>query len=360
MNNDYIRPEDIKIPTSFEYDEKLHANSISTIGKYNTLIESYATNSAEMLFLFTSREAQTTTRLEGTNVTFEEVILEEDNIEKHIHKKSRVEEARGVFDAINEGKRMLAVENIPFSSRVIKAMHEKLMLKALTEQGVPGEFRTLKVSVGNRYFPPEPQHIESLVSDLEKFIHNDANISPIIKIAVTHAQFEIVHPFADGNGRIGRLLIPFLMNEFKLTQRVSYYLSPYFEKNKDAYFTALENITKHGDWDSWISFFLQSTVEYGNEMNDKINLLINLYKDGDFLKFSGSSSQHIKNYILQKPYFTVPQMIRYFERESIQLSNKKGLHKILKGLPDIEVLERGKGRRETDYYCPKIITIMHE
>ena len=94
-----------------------------------------------------------------------------------------------------------------------------------------------------------------------------------MKVGVVHAQFEIIHPFSDGNGRIGRLLIPFLLKEYGLTDDVSFFLSPYFERERGEYYVQLENITRRGDWSGWIHFFLSSAAEYGSEMQQKVTEL---------------------------------------------------------------------------------------
>ena len=197
------------------------------------------------------------------------------------------------------------------------------------------------------------------MSDLEKYIHNGLNISPIVKIAIIHAQFEIIHPFADGNGRIGRLLIPFLMKEYGVTHAVSFLISQYFEKNSNEYYSTLEGITKNDNWNGWISFFLHSVAGQGREMKQKIDTLSRLYRDADFLKMRTVSSQHLKNYVFKKPVFTVPDIIRDMEKDNQKVSNKNDLHRVLQSTGDLEALIPGKGRRRTVYWCPEIISALH-
>ena len=234
------------------------------------------------------------------------------------------------------------------------------MENARFEQGVPGEFRKEMVGVG-RHFPPEPQHIEGLMSDLEKYIHDEEeNVSRLVKIAVAHAQFEIIHPFSDGNGRIGRLLISFLFKEYGFTDDVSYFISSYFEKHKNEYYDGLENITKEGDWSGWIDFFLKAVIEHGRDMRNKVDEINRLYVDGSFLAFRTASSQEIKNYIFKEPIFTVPNMVKDFETRGVELKNQAGLHQILTKSPNLKDLSSGKGKKRKVYYCSDIMRLMKE
>ena len=356
--NKYLLPEDAIIPTLHNFDQVIHTKSIAAVSGFNTAIKSAIIEPGLLLPLFSKKEAETSSRIEGTDVTFEDIALGDDEEKNTPRKRSAIKEAYGVIHAIVAGEKILEKENLPLSNRVIKTMHSALMKDAALDQGIPGEFRKEKVRVGARYFPPEPQYVEDLMSDLEKYIHSETNTSPMVKIAVTHAQFEIIHPFSDGNGRIGRLLIPFLMREYKLIDDVSYFISQYFEQHRNEYYNSLENITKRKDWDGWINFFLQSVVEHGNEMKNKVESLIALYTDGQFLALKNIDSQHIKNYIFKKPVFTVPSMIKYFEEKGVSLSNKNDLHRILASSPDIKVTSPGKGKKQTQYTCQEIIKIL--
>lgn len=357
--NRYLLPEDAVIPIEYDFDQQLNTDSIAAVIGFNTAIKSAMVEPELLLLPFSRKEAETSSRIEGTDVTFEDVVLGDNEERNTQQERSPVKEALGVLDAIEAGKDVLAKEGLPVSNRVIKVMHRALMQNAALDHGVPGEFRKERVRVGVRYFPSEPQYVEDLMSEFEKYIHSDINTSPMVKIAILHAQFEIIHPFSDGNGRIGRLLIPFLMKEYGLIDDVSYFISQYLEQHRNEYYNSLENITKRKDWSGWINFFLQSVAERGNELKHKVESLIALYTDGQFLALKNIDSQHIKNYIFKKPVFTVPSMIKYFEQHDTPLSNKNDLHRILTESPNIAVLSQGKGKRQTEYHCPKIIETMN-
>ena len=355
MNSKYQLPQDLGIPSP-GYDQQLNTAAIVAVSAFDSSLASGLMPESGLSHLFVQKEMETTSKIEGTQVTFQDVVMSEDREDEQ--KLPNVLEALAVLAALKEGKRFLA-GGIPVSNRFIKTMHEKLMVRARNSQGAPGEFRNITVSVGHRYFPPEPQYVEKLMSDLEKYIHNGLNISPIVKIAITHAQFEIIHPFADGNGRIGRLLIPFLMKEYEVTREVSFFISPYFEKNRNEYYSMLEGITKNNGWDAWISFFLHSVAKHGKEMKQKIDVLSGLYTDANFLKMRTADSQHLKNYIFKNPFFTVPYILRDFAKNGQKIPNKSGLHKILQSTGNLKVLIPGKGRRRTVYCCPEILDALY-
>ena len=353
-------PEDITIPTEYEYGEQVNTESVAAVSAFNAAIKNMVLPSDLLSPLLTQKEAETSSRIEGTDVTFEDMLIDEEAEQGTQKKRDARREARGVVDAITAGKDAMEKDGLPMANRVIKIMHEALMRSAALDQGTPGEFRETSVRIGTRYFPPEPQYVENLMSDLEKYIHGETNVSPMVKIAVIHAQFEIIHPFSDGNGRIGRLLISFLMKEYGLTSDVSYFMSQYFEQHRNEYYNSLESITKRGDWSGWINFFLQSAAEHGNEMKNKVDSLMHLYTDGQFLALKNVDSQHIKNYIFKNPIFTVPSMVRHFEGEGVALSNKNDMHRILEKSSDIDILAPGKGKRQTRYVCKKIIEALQK
>ena len=301
-------------------------------------------------------EAETTTRLEGTQVTKEEFLLQKD--EDFEDKRTNITEARGVLNAINEGNTLLK-KGLPFSNRVIKSMHEKLMHMALNERGNPGRFRNVNVSIGARYTPPEHVFVEELMKDFDRYINNkDLQISPIVKIAILHAQFEIIHPFADGNGRIGRLIISFLAQKYNLTKDVSFFISSYFEKNRSEYYNSLENITKKNDWEGWVNFFLKSVVEHSEKTIKKLDKIKKLHQDGEFIKLKSKSSHHIRNYIFENPSFDVPKMLRYFEEKDIKIDNVKDIHRILRSTQDLKANSDIYKGRKLHYTCPKILKIL--
>ena len=353
MKGKYLMPENAGIPNSLTVDQHLLTKSIAAIAGYDTSVSKNPSFDLNLLlYLLSNKEAETSSRIEGTDITFQDIVQQEDGLSQK--KRSAKREALGVIEAIDKGNEMIISEKMPFSNRTIQSMHRALMSLATLDHGIPGEFRTQYVRVGG-YFPPEPQYVPALMSDLEKYIHDESDVSPVVKVAIIHAQFEIIHPFTDGNGRIGRLLIPFLLREYGLTKNVSFFLSTYFERYRKEYYYNLAGITEDGGWNEWVHFFLSSVAEHGVELQRKVTRIIELYMDGEFLKFRGVDSQHIKNFIFKHPFFTVPDILKYVKENDIPLRNQRGLHETITASDDITVFTPGKGGRRTLYVCKEIV-----
>ena len=300
------------------------------------------------------KELETTSRMEGTKITFEDLILQDSEEEINSKKRSPKMETMGVMFAIDKGNEMLK-DSIPISKRFIRAIHQSLIQHAQYENRnvVPGEFRNVNVRVGS-YRPPEFQFVLDLMSDLEKYIqNNEINISPIVEIGIIHAQFERIHPFADGNGRIGRLLISFLLKEYGITSNVHYFMSPYIEKNKNPYYDSLQNLEDDDGWDKWVEAFLGMVVGSSNYTIERIEQLIALYMNGDFLDFYNKNSRHIKNFIFTRPMFTVSGLRSDLLSVGVELSVNT-----LKNSKDIALVSQGKGRSENIYRCDKIMDVL--
>ncbi len=350
--------EKLKIPNNIEYSHVLLDEASVSIGAYNSLIKNSVIDINMLLYLLTLKESETTSRLEGTKITFEDLIISDDN-ERDKGKRSPVMETLGVKFAIEKGNKMLD-SGLPISTRFIKSIHKPLMYYAQYENKnvIPGEFRNIPVRVGKKYFPPDHQLVAGLMSDLEKYIHNkETNISPVVKVGIIHAQFERIHPFADGNGRIGRLLISFLLKEYGITGGAHYFMSPYIEKQKNLYYDGLEFIEYENGWNRWIGTFLDLVIGSSNETIERIEKLNALYIDGGFLNFYNKNSQYIKNYIFIRPIFKASNLKSRLARDGIEVSISGVKHQ-LKNSNDIALHSQGKGRSENIYRCNKLMDLM--
>lgn len=188
-------------------------------------------------------------------------------------KHDDIEEVSNYVKAMNEGLKKL--DEIPVCTRLIKEIHATLMSGVRGSHKTPGEFRKSQNWLGRPdanlntagFVPPPFEEVDRLMSDLEKFIHTQDQIPPLVKAAIIHTQFEIIHPFLDGNGRLGRLLITNLLCYWKVLDRPLLYLSYYFKAYKTEYYTKLMNIRLKGDWESWIKFFLNAVIESAQMAN---------------------------------------------------------------------------------------------
>ena len=357
----------IKPIHSITTSEITKTSAITEIGRYDSSIsiDNELLNRA-LYNLLQMKEAETSSKIEGTVTTFQDILMSDiiKTEKKNGQEKTDIDETFGVSIAIKRANQHLT-KNKPFSNETIKVINRAILENARKDQGVPGEYRKkLEVRVG-KYFPPKSQHITRLMDDFEKYIQKqDSTVSPLVKVAVAHAYFELIHPFGDGNGRTGRLLIPFLVCEYGMTKTPSLFLSSYFEKNRARYYQGLENISQEDGWNEWVEYFIESIHNQTKELNKKAKTLFELYKNPNFLALYTTDSQVIKNFIFQHPIFTAPMLSKHItENEGERINDKNNLNKRLGRLveeKDLEILEQSRGRRPTWYSCPKIIQTIQE
>lgn len=231
--------------------------------------------------MFVTKEATVSSRIEGTQTNMEEALLKESDIAPE--KKNDWTEVNNYILAMNESIERLT--ELPLSSRLLRNAHHQLLQGARGEQKLPGEFRRSQNWIGgsslaNAFFiPPIWEEVNSLMGDLEHFLHNeDSGLTNLMKIAIAHYQFETIHPFLDGNGRIGRLMITLYLVEKGLLHKPVLYLSDYFEKNKGLYYDYLTRVRTHNDLMSWVKFFLRGVIETSENSSQALRDMLELKK----------------------------------------------------------------------------------
>jgi len=225
------------------------------------------------------KEAQTSSRIEGTMTEMDEAVMEKENIAPE--KRDDWQEIQNYVNAMNHGVEKL--KELPISSRLLREMHSILLDGARGEHKSPGEFRTSQNWLGGSglsdaaYIPPIHTEISDLMNDFEKFLHNEEiNVPHLIKAAFAHYQFETIHPFLDGNGRIGRLLITFYFVSNGLLIKPSLYLSDFFESHRASYYDALSRVRESDDMIHWIKFFLTAVVTTANKGKETFRQILEL------------------------------------------------------------------------------------
>jgi Fic family protein len=222
------------------------------------------------VYMYVRKEAVLSSQIEGTQASLMDVVEFESNAaESGI--QGDVEEVVNYVAAMNYGLNRL--KELPLSLRLIREIHEKLLTGVRGGDKNPGEFRSSQNWVGPpgsrpdtaRHVPPPPYEMQGALDNLEKYIHDEAPVPLLIKAGLVHCQFETIHPFLDGNGRVGRLLITFLLCERGVLQRPLLYLSHYFKQNRTEYYDRLQAVRDTGDWESWLKFFLRGVAIVAQE-----------------------------------------------------------------------------------------------
>ena len=220
--------------------------------------------------MYVRREAVLSSQIEGTQSTLED-LLQRELAEGESDQRSDVLDIVNYVDAMNHGLKRL--ETLPLSLRLIRGIHKKLLKDGRGSGATPGEFRRTQNWIGPAgaslkqatFVPPPVPEMEQALHDLELFLHEDGRYSTLIEVGLAHAQFETIHPFLDGNGRVGRLLNTFLLVHRGVLRQPLLYLSYYFKLHRTEYYDRLMAVRLNGDWEGWIRFFLRGIVQTAQE-----------------------------------------------------------------------------------------------
>ncbi len=224
------------------------------------------------VFMYVRQEAVLSSQIEGTQASLGDLLEFEAGVSEDQSGRPRdVDEIAHYIAAMNHGLDKL--ETVPLSMRLLKSVHRKLLSGGRGKNCSPGQFRRIQNWIGPEgrpieeanFVPPSAERLGDLLGNLESYFHADDAIPPIVRAGICHAQFETIHPFLDGNGRLGRLLITMMLCEKQVLRKPLLYLSAYFKKHRSSYYEWLMVVRQEGDWEGWLRFFLTGVEEVANE-----------------------------------------------------------------------------------------------
>ncbi|MBV1883880.1 MAG: Fic family protein [Pseudomonadales bacterium] len=263
-----------------------------------------------------TKEAKTSSSIEGTQTQMDEAVLAVEQLAPE--KRDDWGEVQNYIQAINEA--IGELERLPLSNRLLKQTHAILMQGVRGENKSPGDFRASQNWIGGSsladasFIPPHQDEVIALMSDLELFWHNEGiHVPELIRIAISHYQFETIHPFLDGNGRIGRLLITLYLVNKNLLRKPSLYLSDFFERNRASYYDALTKVRESNDISHWVRFFLSAVIETADKGKTTFTEILELRQEMDTLILAygrrAENAQRLINRLYSRPAITMNEAV---------------------------------------------------
>jgi Fic family protein len=304
------------------------------------------------------REAQLSSKLEGTITDPQQQILFQADPRYPTSKNDPVNAFREVFNYRDALRLRLDGKNdLPLSLRLIRELHAILMDGVRGSEQRPGEFRTIQNQIGwpARFVPPPPQHLESALDSFEKYMHSDDEFDPLVRAFLAHYQFETIHPFRDGNGRVGRLLLSLTIAEWCGLSSQWLYMSAFFEKRKKEYMDLLFNVSAQGTWEAWIRFCLEGVVSQAIDTEKRCDKLLFLHRDFHS-RLKGGSLRLSKQVdrLFSSPVITVNQ---YKNEFNVSYPTARS---DLKKLEAVGIVQPLDSMEQITYYCIPIYRITYE
>lgn len=351
--------------------ENIHWEShIYSIGKANAAIARYdgiiqgIINPEILLSPLLYQEAVLSSQIEGSQASLEDVL----NFEGADQQGATPEKRDDILEVVNyrrgmkEAVKML--DEKPLTINLIREFHRILLTSVRGKEKEPGEIRTRQNWIGSygvpieraTFVPPEPMRVWDALTDWENYLHVEEK-DALVQLAILKGQFELIHPFRDGNGRIGRMLVPLILYYKKVLSSPNFYVSAFFERNRNEYYTRLQMISKEGDWDGWISFFLHAIIEQSKENSKQATDIRDLYNSMKIKIPDITRSQYAVqtiDAIFTQPLFNTPKFI------SMSNIPKDSAVRILKELTSsnvLKIMKEGKGRSPTVYLFSQLFEI---
>ena len=312
--------------------------------------------------MYVQKEAVISSQIEGTQASLVDVLQKDKGKEKIKDTEEIVNYIKATHYAFKRLNKM------PLCMRLIRETHAVLLSNVREEEKMPGEFRRSQNWIGHAgstlkdasFIPPAPDEMDICLGDLERYIHEDSTISNLIKIALIHYQFETIHPFLDGNGRMGRLLIILYLREQGLIEYPVLYLSYFFKKNRNRYYELINNIRIKGEFEEWIKFFIDGICEISEDAITSIQKIVEL-KNTDMKKIRELSGSNISNLLLIYDYLLQHPFLEAEDIKNLVGVSKPTANKLLENLMTIEIVELVEDKkRYRQYVYKKYVDILSE
>lgn len=313
-----------------------------------------------------SQEAVLSSKLEGTHATIEdfinydagnEVSVSKDEMQEVMNYRSALYFALGKMSTISDDSEE-GRHKLPLSVRLIKEMHKILLDNVRGQNKSPGEFKTEQNYIGNSaeitFTPLPPELTQDYMANFEQYIHFD-EVDLLVQAALIHCQFEMIHPFKDGNGRIGRLLIPLFLYYREMLPVPTFYMSAYFEKDRTMYLEKLSAVSQKNDYATWIKYFLEGVIQQAEINTLKAKALLDRYNVFKDICISGMSSKYaipLLDEIFQRPAFKAKQI------QKVIPGSKGTLYNMLDEFVARGILRKDDKARNATYFCPAILSII--
>ena len=311
------------------------------------------------------REAVLSSRIEGTTSNLQDLYAYESRQLPlpgfSVPEMQDVEEVLNYVNALEYG--LQRINQLPISLRLIREIHERLMHGVRGQHAAPGEFRSTQNWIGGRtintarYVPPPVEQMKRALDSFEVYIHNKEHLyPPLVRLAFIHYQFEAIHPFADGNGRVGRLLLALLLVEWKLIPQPLLYLSAYFERTRSEYYDRLLHVSEKNEWLEWVDYFLRAVTVEAQQACERIKRLDDLQKTWRTQLAQArvsSSTLRLMEKLFSIPILDIPKAQQYLEVS--YKTAKRAVEKLIeKGI----LIQLDEGKYKKTYYSPDIISVV--
>ncbi len=335
------------------------------LARYDGLLQG-TPNPAVMLSPLTTQEAVLSSKIEGTQATVDEVLEQEAGMIKEGEKYKDIQEISNYRSALYKAREHL--KSYPIRLSFILDLH-RILLDSVRGQGkTPGEFRKEQNWIGKfgctieeaSFIPPSPLQLNDHLLAWQSYLDSDDS-DFLLQAAVAHAQFELLHPFKDGNGRIGRILIPLFLYQKNVLSQPMFYLSEYLEANRDEYYQRLNNISQEGDWNGWIAFFLKAITVQAKQNSARVKDIMALYDDMKLRIHEITHSQYsvyLLDALFSRPVFKTTDLVSRFSNEyGIHEKTTPGLLRQLKDAGVLMELQAGSGRRAAVLCFPQLLNL---